>query len=317
MPANTTRTTLSAAIGSNASGQSTTISLTATTGMSASTNSAQTFIICEQEVMRIVSLSPFVVSRGEMGTRVSAHPSGAYVWYGLPGSFSNNTGNCSGVFLSGDSMAPFGAALRADQGSLPVFHVNGQGRARVYDINGGYWVGADCPVVPTVSAEGLTTIPIGTLALTAYGTDTVNVAATIYVASIIVPTARLVTGISGLTGTTAPTTDKQLFGLWDSGGVLIATTAAAGLEAATADIFFDQAIAVVNGAAATSVLLLPGRYFVGNQLAGGTTSMQKTAIATGYQTLLGNSRTGVFGTLPAITVPTTLVDVTAPIMALY
>ncbi len=316
MPANTVRTTLAVAIGSSASGQIDTISLTATTGMTASTSSLQTFIIVDSEIMMVRSLSPFTVSRGEMGTRVTPHAAGAYVWYGLTGSFSNNSGNCSGVFLSGSSAAPYGAATRSAQEYLPVFHSDGKG-VRCFDINGGYWVGADCPIPVTIAGQRQTVIPIGTLALTAYGTDTVNVAATIYVASIDIRVPRLVTGLSGLTGTTAPTTDKQLFGLWTSDGILIATTAAAGLEAATADIFFDQAIAVVNGAAATSVLLLPGRYFLGNQLAGGTTSMQKIAIATGYQDLLGNSRTGTFGTLPTITPPTALTDVAAPIMAIY
>ena len=159
-------------------------------------------------------------------------------------------------------------------------------------------------------------IPIGSLALTAYGTDTVDVAGTVYVASIDITTPKLVGTLSGLTGTTAPTTDKQLFSLYDSTGNLLASSAIAGLEAATADIFFDQAIALVRGVAGTKILLLPGRYFVGNQLNGTTTSMQKIAIATGYQHLVGNSRTGTFGALPTITVPTTLTDVASPVMCI-
>ena len=322
MPANTVRTTLSAAIGSSASGQSTVISVTATTGMTASTSSQQTYIICEQEVMKVLSLSPFTVSRGEMGSRASAHPNGAYVWYGKTGTFSNSTGNCNGVFLTGGAQ-PFGAALRANQEFLPVFYVAQNRAPKVFDINGGFWVGADLPVVPTVSACRT----VGTYKLqnpgaivadlTAYGTDATRVAGTIYVASVDVDKPTLVTGLSNLTGTTAPTTDKQLFAIYDQAGVLIASSAIAGVAAATADIFFDQAIALVNGAAATSVLLLPGRYFFALQLNGTTTTIQMIPGAGGWNGGVANSRTGTFGALPAITVPTTFTTSTGPIMVAY
>jgi hypothetical protein len=300
----TVRTTLSAAI--SAGQTNTTISVTSTTGMTASTNSAQTFILVDKEIMRVVSLSPFVVSRGEMASTVSAHASGSYVFYGKTGAWSNNTGNAGGVFLSRGE--PIGSCTRTANEFLPIFT-----SSKVFDCNGGVWIQDTLPIPVTVAAVRQCVIPIGSLALTAYGTDTVNVSGTIYIASIDIPKTRVVTTLSNLTGTTAPTTDKQLFALYDSGGKLIASTPVAGLEAATADIFFDQAITRVNGVAGTAPTVVAGRYFLATQFNGTTTSMQKIAIATGYQHLIGNSRTGTFGTLPALTVPTTLVDVAAPI----
>src|SRR6185369_17204980 len=87
----TINTTLSAAVSTVAAGQSSTISVTSTTGMTASTASVQTFILVDKEVMRVTSLSPFQVTRGEMGSQVSAHVSGAYVFYGTAGNWSNNS----------------------------------------------------------------------------------------------------------------------------------------------------------------------------------------------------------------------------------
>lgn len=314
-----TRTTLSSAIGTVASGQSTTINVTSTTGMTASTNSAQTFILVDTEIMRVVSLSPFVVSRGEMGTKVSAHVSGSYVFYGNAGTWSNNTSNASGVFVNSD---PVGACTRSNNQYLPVFNPNPV-NPRVFDCNGGSWVRDSLPISVTVSAiRDTCTYKIGNSGaivadLTTYGTDATRVSGTIYVASFSVAKTKLVTGLSSLTGTTAPTTDKQIFAIYDSGGTLIANTAIAGVAAATADIFFDQVIAQVNGATATSLLLLPGRYFFALQLNGTTTTIQMIPGAGGFTDGVANSRTGTFGTLPAITVPTTFTTSTGPIGCTY
>lgn len=315
----TVRTTLSAAIGTIAAGQSTTISLTSTTGMTASTNSAQTFIIAGKEIMRLVSLSPAVVSRGEMGTPVSSHASGDYVWWGPVGTWSNNTGNANGVFMArGD---PQGACTRTSNTFLPVFSA---ATGRIYDCNGGTWISDALPIGVTLSAVRQCTIPIGTPGiitadLTAYGTDATRATTSLFVASIDVSKTKLVTGISSLTGTTSPTVSLQLFSLYDSGGKLLASTPIAGVAAATADIFFDQLLTRVNGLANTSgVVLLPGRYFIGYSNSAATTTIQMVATADGRNGLVGSAiTTQVFGTLANFTPPTTLTTSTAPIACLY
>ncbi len=222
-------------------------------------------------------------------------------------------------------IVPTGSCTLTSQQYSPVYGVgsvivNGTNSvSTAYTCNGGKWTSGAWSAAfnnPTVAAVRQCQIPIGSLALTAYGTDTVNVSGTVYYGSIDIPTTRVVSTLSSLTGTTAPTTDKQLFSLYDAGGNLIASSALAGVAAATADIFFDQAIALVYGNAGTKIVLTPGRYFLGNQFNGGTTSMQKIAIATGYQTLVGDKATGTFGTLPAITPPTALADVSSAIMCL-
>jgi hypothetical protein len=257
------------------------------------------------------------VRRQTGSSNPARHAAGVYVIYGTTGNWSpGSTGSpTSGVFLSA-ATKPTGSCTLSAQAFSPVFN---PGERLVFACHGGKWQMGPWPSPgnnPTVAAKRQCVIPIGSLALTAYGTDTVDVAGTIYVASIDITVPRLVGTLSGLTGTTSPTTDKQLFGLWDASGNLLAQSVAGGVAAATADIFFDQALAAVYGAAGTKILLVPGRYFLGNQLEGTTTSMQKIAIATGYQDLLGNSRTGTFNTLPALTVPTALTDVASPIMCL-
>ncbi len=304
------------------------LTLVSTTGFTASTANAPRYVLVDNELERVTAIDSSTVLSvvRKQGITVAApHASGVYAVYGSMNAVSwdpSATGSPTyGNFLQ-PGVFPVGGCTLTSQQYNPVFSTSGNvgdSAGRAYFCNGSKWTSGPWPSPgnnPTVAAIRQCVIPIGTLALTAYGTDTVDVAGTIYVASINLTVPRVVGTLSGLTGTTAPTTDKQLFSLYDSGGVLIASSALAGLEAATADIFFDQAIALVHGKAATKIILGPGRYFLGNQLAGGTTSMQKIAIATGYQDLIGNSRTGAFGTLANITVPTTLVDVASPIMCI-
>lgn len=314
----------------------TTLTLTSTTGITASTQAVPTYVLVESELEKVVTVNSstsITVVRKQGTTAATPHASGVYAVYGqmkAGGASSwdpSQTGSPTfGVFMP-PGVAPTGSCTLTSQQYSPVYGVGGSGAivngtnslSAVYACNGGKWTSGAWPGNfnnPTVAAVRQCVIPIGALALTAYGTDTVDVAGTVYVASIDILNTRVVSTLSGLTGTTAPTTDKQLFSLYDAGGILIASSALAGLEAATADIFFDQAIALVHGAAGTKIVLAPGRYFLGNQLAGTTTSMQKIAIATGYQNLVGNSRTGAFGTLANITVPTSLTDVAAPIMCI-
>lgn len=317
--ANVVRTTISADIGTISSGQTSTISITSTTGMTASTNSLHYFILVDKEIMEVKSLSPFVVTRGEMGTPVSGHASGAYVFWGPVGTWSNNTGNTNGVFMANSD--PVGLCTRTSNQYLPVFGAKSQ---KIYDCNGGNWVSDTLPIAVTASAVRQCTIPIGTPGiitadLTAYGTDATRATTSVFVASIDVTKARLVTGLSNLTGTTSPTVSLQLFSLYDSGGKLIASTPIAGVAAATADIFFDQLLTRSYGVAWTSGnILLPGRYFVGYSNSAATTTIQMIATADGRNGLLGGAvTTQTYGTLANLTLPTTLTTSAAPIMCTY
>lgn len=325
-PTAPTFSTLSAAVAASTS--TTTLTLVSTTGMTLPTQAGiSAYILIDGEMMRlrtVVSSTQLTVSRGGAATQVSTHASGAYAVYGIVTGTSwdpYQTGSPTfGTFLA-RGVRPTGSCTLSVQQYSPVFEtvdLGGNPTPYADACVGGQWSRGNWPavVLPT-AARNICTYPLmnpGAIIsdLTAYGTDATRVAGTIYVGSVDVPTTRVITLLSNLTGTTAPTTDKQLFAIYDSASgttaaAPIAWTALAGVAAATADIFFDQNLT-------TPVILVPGRYFFALQVNGTTTSIQMIPTAGGYSAIVGNSRTGVFGTLGNITIPTSLTTSAAPIM---
>lgn len=122
----TTRTTLSTAI-STVGGSTETLTVASTTGMSASTNTAQNYLLIDAELMRVTAVpssTTVTVTRAYQGTS-SKHAAGAEVRYGVGGGrWDPATGNTTGVFLSGGAF-PTGSCTRASNRFLPVFHIQG------------------------------------------------------------------------------------------------------------------------------------------------------------------------------------------------
>lgn len=154
-------------------------------------------------------------------------------------------------------------------------------------------------------------IPIGGVAYGSLGTSTTPVSGTVYWTSLQLPLDKTVGSIACLNGGTA-STNLLLYGIWNNSGVLLANTAIAGTLAANADTFQSMAIAQVGGATATTIALKAGRYWVGWQT-NGTTTRVRTVAASTYIDVASTSATGTFGTLPALTVPTTFTADKAPI----
>ncbi len=307
-----TMSTLAAAYSATA----TTLTISSTTSMTTTVAPGLTpYLLIDGELMRLLTVpvsGTVTVRRAQGGSIATNHASGVYVVYGVVAGTSwdqSATGSPTyGTFLA-RGVRPYGACTYASQQYSTVFStvdLGGNPDARAYQCNGVSWNSGPWPAPIEVTAIRQCTIQTGSLALTAYGTDATRVDGTIYVGSIDIPTTRVVTVASSLTGTTSPTTDKQIFAVYNRGGKLIASTALGGVAAATADIFFDQNLL-------TPTILVPGRYFFGLQLNGATTTIQMVATGTGYVNLVGDSRTGTFGTLAAITPPTTLTTSTAPI----
>lgn len=164
-------------------------------------------------------------------------------------------------------------------------------------------------------------IPIGSVALASIGTNTTDVIQ-LWVTDIMVPYNRVVSNINILSGGTA-TTDNWLAAIYDSYGVLIASTALAGQLLATANTWQTQAIALayVRGTttsiAATSVPLFgPQQYYIAVQ-GNGTTAGAIQTVPAPYQICAGSITAGTFGTIPnTITVPTTFTAAKAPVVYL-
>lgn len=138
-------------------------------------------------------------------------------------------------------------------------------------------------------------------------TSLTPVAGTRYFVSIDIDAPTLVTGISALIGAVGGT-DKFIYELHDSAGVLVATTALAGVTVGTAGTW--QAIPFT-----APVLVQPGRYFIAVQNNG--TTARIAAYNSPTSPLKTGSAAGTFGTSAAITPPTTYTAGVGPVAVLY
>ena len=127
-----------------------------------------------------------------------------------------------------------------------------------------------------------------------------------YVAELVNPVTTLVTGIAIFNAATVGT-DKYMAYITDAAGVVVATTALAGVT--------------TSGAAAHQLIpltavktLVPGTYFICLQV-NGTTDTFRAHAAGSFATIEISST--VFGTAGAITPPTTFVAGVGPIASLY
>lgn len=153
------------------------------------------------------------------------------------------------------------------------------------------------------------TVPVGGAAYASTGTDTTLVAGTIYWADIVVPRNFTATGIGILNGGTVGT-DKGLVGLYSTTGTLLANSATAGATTTGANAFQQYAFT------STYACVGPARFWLAYQQ-NGTTATIRTVAASTFADVLTKSGTGAFGTLTALTVPTTFTADVGPIAYLY
>lgn len=160
----------------------------------------------------------------------------------------------------------------------------------------------------------ISNLPIGPVALASIGTNTTGVIQ-LWLSEIFVPVNRFATKIGLLQGGTA-TTDKAAATVYDSQGVLIASTPVAGTTLSGANTFLELTI-TLDGAGNTVPgvqLYGPGQYYIGVQL-NGTTAGDIQTVAAPYLICTGVVAAGVFGTFPgAITVPKTFTAGQGPIV---
>lgn len=141
--------------------------------------------------------------------------------------------------------------------------------------------------------------------------STSHVDGTIWFSQIDIPRSSVLTGACVYQGATV-TTDKNIVALYDSGGILIASSTLAGsTNDGTASLYQCQAFTA-------PVLVAGGSYFAAMQTKG-TTDNFFTYVTGGAPTLYGTqNQTGTFGTLPAMTTPTTtFTTAKGPLMMVY
>lgn len=150
-------------------------------------------------------------------------------------------------------------------------------------------------------------IPIGAVAYSSLGTSAVHVAGSIYVSEVQVVGWKTLTGIGVLNGATVGT-DNLIVALYDTNGKLLANSATAGTLSAGANAF--QQIAFTS-----TYAIKPGRYFIALQCNGTTATTRRIAASTYLN--FASVTAGTFGTLPAITPPTSTASDAGPIGYLY
>ena len=339
----TVHTTLTTTIATGNPANTETIVVGSTTGMSASTASAQYFVLIEHELMRITavpSATTLTVRRAQGGVP-TPHTSGVVVIYGPGGgNFSNTTGNTRGVFLN---TRPVGRCTASGNQYLPVVALNVGNVYALYNCNNSTWVEQTLPddIAPTytrycspgfIGALTLLTSfgDLAGLSPITMGNNITPVAGSVYYGTIEIPRTMRVTGLSMLNGTVAGT-DDLIYALYRADGVRIAVTDTAGTVASGVGRFQDIAFTAVE------LVTGPARYWIAWQAEGTTTRFRGVGLTPGVTTaglggwigMLGSSFTGTFATLPSLTastagsspgtsaLPTTLISNVAPVGCAY
>lgn len=286
-------TTLSSAV-ANTSSQNNTFKLASVSGIVG--GSTMLFIEGEMDSVNSVNTTASTVSvtRGVPTSRVAAHPSGAVVWYGPPSYFQFNV----------PVGYPAGTCTRTAALIVPYIDV---GNNIFSDCLGGTWQRG-------TSGQSLTEVLAPNSGGTAYtsldGTGTATVAGTLNCTELQVPNNKLATGLAIMFGTTAGGSDKHLVALLDSAGNVVATSALAGATNSTASTYvkfpFTSQYLVIGAA----------EYFACTQ-SNGTSDTIRMLVTGTQDTYLTTSKTGTFGTIPTITVPTGFTTAVGPYALLY
>ncbi len=138
------------------------------------------------------------------------------------------------------------------------------------------------------------------------GTDTFGIATVTWVSEIRIPENALITGLSILLGSVGGT-DKIIVALFDANGNVLATSALAGVTAGTAATFQRVPFTAPFQAG-------PGKYYAA-AATNGTTAKLLLQAAGDHDA--GSITGGTFGTVVAITPPSTFTAAKAPIAMTY
>lgn len=304
-----TRTTLSAAMAAGARQ----MVVTSATGFTASSGAQQYFVLVENDLRQVLTVSSTTIGLGPSKSAAVGHVSGATVVFGLPGNWTTGTAGTgagsTGLFVP--SVAT-GACSRANQQYLPLFVPNLLNNMGTLDCLGGNWTLGTLPDAPgQLALIKNCTVPIGSVAYGSFGTSTTASTTGELTGSFYVPYTMWATGITQLNGSAVDGASKKIVILHDESGNLLANSATAGTTATGNDAF--QAIAFT----AAQFVVGPAYYFMGVQDDTADVNGIRTVAASTFNGLVASSVTSVFGTVGAITVPTTFTADTAPIGCLY
>lgn len=304
-----TITTLSAAVADERTQR---LTVASATGFVASTGTLDYGMFVDHEFMRITAVSgtTITVQRGQARTNATAHKSGAYVFVGQYGSQPTSGSAVGGPFIQSPMQ---GACTATAYAYSPYIQVNAGalGGQALYNCINGVWTPQTLPgdvVQPALMK--FCTVPIGSVAYGSFGTSTTASTTGQFTASVFVPQSFIATGITALNGS-AVDGSLKIHILNNMSGALIGSSAVAGTAGSGNDAF--QAMAFT-----TPILVSgPATYFIGIQDNAADVNGIRTIAASTFNNVIAASLTSVFGTVGAITPPTTFTADTGPVACLY
>lgn len=163
---------------------------------------------------------------------------------------------------------------------------------------------------PLISGALTTFIPFPVTATTGIGTSTSGVATTVFLTQIFVDNNATLTGIAVNNGATVGT-NKYIVALFNASGTPIANSALAGTNTAGASAW--QKVAFTSTVKVTG----PAIYYVGVYMNGATDNFFTIPAAGAYVGTAGTVTAQTFGTVAAVTVPTTFTAGAGPIVYTY
>ncbi len=237
------------------------------------------------------------------GTTAAPHASGSLVWSARANFFPTRSTNPAS-----------GSCTRNQLQVVPVIYAF-QGISA--DCVGGRWVTGDRTQFPP--SRVLSPDPGGTLYTGINTNGTAPGSTTLYCSEINPKVNRLVTGMEVLNGTTV-TGNARYVVLYDATGNAIANSALAGQASVTASVYEQYAFVNTASTPATGKFYLtaPARYFGCIQdNAVGSTTVRMAVTGQSDQLFTKGQTQATFGTVPALTVPTSFTTAVGPFITLY
>ena len=142
------------------------------------------------------------------------------------------------------------------------------------------------------------------------GTSTTPAATSVYVSQIFIPANCTLTGVAISNGATVGT-DKYIVALFDSAGAAVANSALAGVTTAGADVY--QAVDFTAPVAVTG----PKVYWIALYVDGTTDRFRSIPAVGAFAGLAGEVADQIFGTIAALTLPTTFTADKGPVAYTY
>lgn len=308
-----TKTTLASAMAAG----STTMVVSSATGFTTTTNGVNNYVLIEKDLRRVTGVSGTTITMSLPSGVPVAHVSGATVVFGPTGNWQPAAGTSNGVFLQ--SM-PTGSCTRSSQSFLPAFVVTAANPAAAATVDciattaGGStrWVsGTLLDATPGPPLSSICNVPVGSVAYGSFGTSVTTSAGTSGTTSIWVPSTAIYTGITALNGSAVDGASKKVYVLYEAGGAVLANSAVAGTLASGNDAF--QAIAFTT----SRIVLGPALYGIAVQDDTQDVNGLRYVAASTFNNVVTSSPTTTFGTVAAITFPTTFTADVGPIACLY